>query len=83
MFIYEKWKNYKEILDNYKVFVYPRTGYDFNEYSTIYPEMILLNSTVIDISSTDIRDAIQQEHFIDKWINIDVARFIKENELYR
>ena len=80
---FDKWKNYRAILDKYKVFVYPRTGFDFKDYSDIYHEMTLLNSNIVDISSTEIRNAIEQNKPIDKWVNPTVESFIIENELYK
>lgn len=83
VFSFSKWKNYRGILDEYKVFVYPRKGFDFNEYADEYPEMSLLNSPMVDISSTQIRNAIAQNEPIYQWINPDVESFIIENELFK
>lgn len=52
--IIEKWHQWKKILSQFEVWVYPRTGYDtpslYKKYGTHY-----LDAPLIDISSTQIR----------------------------
>lgn len=59
--VFDKWKNYKEILTNYEVLVYPRKGYNFSEVADIYPQMKLLNTPFYNISSSQIRKALKQK----------------------
>lgn len=54
----EQWKDYKEILANYPILIYPRKGYEAiipNNYTNIR----LVQAPMLDISSTFIREAIQ------------------------
>ncbi|MDD3080334.1 MAG: nicotinate (nicotinamide) nucleotide adenylyltransferase [Paludibacter sp.] len=81
--VFDKWKNYKEILQKYDVFVYPRKGYDFADVSDIYPQMRLLNTPLYDISSTEIRQAIAQKKDVTNWLHPSVYEFIIENKLYQ
>jgi nicotinate-nucleotide adenylyltransferase len=81
--VFDKWKNYNELLANYNIVVYPRTNYDFNEVSAIYPQMKLLNTPVYDISSTQIREFIKQQKDITNMVHPFINQFIIENNLYQ
>ena len=80
--VFDKWKNHKELLEEYPILVYPRKGYDFAEVATKYPQMQLLNTPFYDISSTQIRDSIVQKKDVSLWLHPSVLQFIKENNLY-
>jgi nicotinate-nucleotide adenylyltransferase len=80
--VFDKWKNYKEILEKYNVLVYPRKGYDFNKVAKLYPRIKLLDTTIYDISSTQIRELIAQKKDASSWLHPSVYQFIIENNLY-
>jgi nicotinate-nucleotide adenylyltransferase len=81
--VFDKWKNYKELLTNFDIVVYPRTGYEFSEVSKIYPQMKLINTPVYDISSTQIRTYIKQQKDITNMVHPFVNQFIIVNNLYQ
>jgi nicotinate-nucleotide adenylyltransferase len=81
--VFDKWKNYNELLDNYDIVVYPRTNYEFSEVSKIYPQMKLINTPFYDISSTQIRTFIKQKKDITTLVHPFVNQFIIENNLYQ
>ena len=59
--IFDKWREYQYILDNYRIFVYPRHG--CNAY-TIPPAknlQVLSRATYFDISSTEIRNELHEK----------------------
>ena len=80
--LFDHWRDYRAILTNCPVFVYPRRGYDFNSVATIYPQMQLLSTPYYDISSSEIRAAIAQKKDVSRWLHSDVLKFIEEKELY-
>ena len=80
--VFDKWKNYNELLENYKIIVYPRTNYNFNSVSSIYPQMKLIDCPVYDISSTSIRQSIAQKKDVSNLLHPFVNQFIIENKLY-
>ena len=56
MAIFDRWKDYRYILDNYPIVVYPRQGDDITKLSGKYPEMkVLAGAPMFNISSTRIR----------------------------
>lgn len=83
MQIFDQWKDYREILNEFSILVYPRKGYDYEEYEERYPEMqILEEAPFFEISSTEIRELISNKQDTDKWLHPDVYQFIKDNNLY-
>jgi nicotinate-nucleotide adenylyltransferase len=82
-FIFDQWKNYSQLLNEYPVLVYPRRGYDFADVASKYPEMQLLNTPIYDIASSQIRDFIAQKKDVSQWLHPTVLQFIKENNLYQ
>ena len=83
MQIFDQWKDYQTILDDYSVLVYPREGYPYEEYEERYPEMqILEEAPFFDVSSTQIRELIKNNQDVSHRLHADVYQFIKENNLY-
>lgn len=80
--VFDQWKNYAQILNEYPVLVYPRREYDFEKVSTRYPQMQLLQTPYFDISSTQIRRFIAQKKDVSQWLHPSVLKFIQENNLY-
>ncbi len=80
--LFSRWKNYKQILDNYQVLVYPRRGYDFKKIGEMLPQITELSTPYYDISSTEIREAISQGEDISQWLDPDVYDYILKNKLY-
>ena len=81
--VFNQWKGYTQILNEFPVLVYPRHGYDFESVAGIYPQMQLLNSPYFDISSTQIREFITQRKDVSQCLHPSVSQFIIENNLYR
>ena len=53
--IIEQWNSWRELLDEYEVWVYPRSGFSGKELCQKYG-VRLLDSPIIDVSSTQIRE---------------------------
>ena len=81
--VFDQWKNYSQILNEYPVLVYPRQGYDFKQVSELYPQMQILKSPYYDISSTTIREFIVQKKDVSQWLHPSVYQFIIENNFYQ
>lgn len=85
-----KWKSYKEIIDNYPVYVYPRLSE--GNYSAIkesdFPEEIktgdytLVDAPIIELSSTIIRKAIKEGNSIRYLVRDEVLEYINSEGLY-
>jgi len=81
--VFDKWKKPQQILKEYKILVYPRHGYNFENVAEFYPQMQLLNTPFFDISSTQIREFIAQKKDVSQWLHPSVYQFIQENNLYQ
>jgi len=81
--VFNQWKTYERLLKEYPVLVYPRTGYDFKDVASQYPQMKLLSSPIYNVSSTEIREYIAKKKDVSQWIHPSVLQFIKENNLYQ
>lgn len=80
--VFDQWKNYKQILEEYPILVYPRKNFDFSEVKDLYTQMQLLESPLFNISSTQIRQSIAQKKDVSQWLHPSVNKFIIENEFY-
>jgi nicotinate-nucleotide adenylyltransferase len=81
--VFDQWKEYKELLVEYPVLVYPRSGYDFVEVANKYPQMQLLDTPYYDISSTRIREFIAKKKDVTNWLHPSVYQFIIDSHLYQ
>ena len=77
----EKWKDYKKILSDFEICVYPRIGYDMHELSKRYGT-IPLGAPEIDISGTFLRAAIGNGYNFSTYLPYGVWDYIKEHKLY-
>jgi len=74
------WKNYEEILKNYRIFVYPRTGCTGGLFKD-HPSVTIIDSQLLDVSATMLRDQVSKQEF-DQWLPSQVAEIIKEKGYY-
>ena len=83
MAIFDKWKNYDEILRKYTVLVYPRHA-DTNMSDKVlrHTNIHKIDAPYIDISSTDIRRRIRQQEPLTYMLPKAVIDFIMSNGLY-
>lgn len=79
---FKKWKNYELLLQNHKLFVYPRPGVDLSEWEK-HPSVVITETPQMDISSTFIRNAIKQEKSIQFLVPDAVIDFMDKKSLYR
>lgn len=78
---FDKWREYKEILSDYPLLVYPREGYSVDKFADKIT--FLSNAPLFDFAATDIRSMIAEgEDFSDK-LSAEVANYIMQNKLYR
>jgi nicotinate-nucleotide adenylyltransferase len=76
-----KWKNYETLLANYKIIVYQRPG--FTAAIMQHPNISIIDAPLLDISSTHIRNCIQQKKDIHYLVPTAVREYIAENNYYK
>lgn len=74
----DRWKDYRELMRDYKIYVYPRAGFSPDGYPVTYLE----GAPQWDYSSTDIRDALGQERDVSAMVAPGVSRYISEKGLW-
>lgn len=79
---FHKWKNYEEILNKYELYVYPRPGYDLGEYEN-HESITQVNAPVMEISSSFIREAIQDDKNIEFFLPNKVYEYIHKMQFYK
>jgi nicotinate-nucleotide adenylyltransferase len=83
-----KWKNYKNLLDEYKIIVYPRPKYptDKERLPVLldYGEQIKqVNAPLMEISSSFIRKAVKEGKNIRHFLPEKVYRYMDEMNFYK
>lgn len=81
--IFNQWKDYKEILQRFPVYVYPRRGFQVADALAQYPQMQALQTPFFDISSSSIREMIAANEDTSAWLHPVVMKYISQNGLYR
>jgi len=79
---FHKWKNYEQILKQYKLYVYPRPGYELGEYKN-HTSLSLINAPLMEISSSFIRESIKDNKDIRYFLPVEVYNYIKKMSLYK
>ena len=84
----DTWREYKYILENYKFIVINRNEIDLNnlvnKYENYNGNIVIANIKTGELSSTNIRDNIDNlnTNEILNYIDLEVYKYIKENRLY-
>lgn len=78
--IFEKWRDYQRILDDYGVLVYPRLGFPVN--NRYVDGMELVDAPIVDMSSTFVRNAVRRGRDITYFVPAGVAKYIEDHDLY-
>ena len=81
--IFDTWKDYKTILNNYKIYIYPRKRTLNETPHIINDNAMYIRGPRIDLSSTNIRNIISRNSKSDDLISADVMQYIHNNNLYQ
>lgn len=65
--VFSRWYHADDILRNYRILIYPRTGSDI-DVSTLPPGVTLVNTGRYDVSSTMVRERIKQGLSVEKLV---------------
>lgn len=77
-----QWKDYKSLINSYKILVYPRKGSEIEAIAKTYPVKII-NAPLVDYSSTSIRESLKRGEDVRNFIPDSVFEYIKDFGLYR
>ena len=79
---FHRWKNHEQIIYNYPILVYPRSGYSLSRSQYADRVVFLENAPLFDYSATDVRTAIAQGSEISEMVIPEVESYIKQNKIY-
>ncbi len=80
--IIDKWKDSDQIIKDFNLIIYPRMGYTIEE-NTLPKNVVYINSPIIEVSSTFIRENIRKGKDMLYFLHPSVSGFIKQNSLYK
>ena len=78
---FPQWRESDEILHHHPILIYPRPGYEVDA-TTLPPSVRLVNTPLLDISSTEIREAIALGHYHGKGLPRAVWQEIRKKGYY-
>ena len=76
-----KWKNSEQLLQNYKIIVYPRPGFVGSEMKN-NPKISIVQAPLMEISSTFIRKSIKEKRDIRFFMPEKTYNYIREMHFY-
>ncbi len=86
---FNKWYRYNDIIKNTEIIAIRRVGIDEKEFDSAIKELIntgatvtVLKNHITGISSTEIRDNINDKEYLLKYLPVSVYEYIKANDLY-
>lgn len=77
----EKWKNYEEILKNYRLLVYPRPGYEIKERKDCRIEKV--EAPLMEISASFLRQAVKDKKDIRYYMPAGAWEYMDEMNFYK
>lgn len=80
--LFDRWRNYREILDEFGVIVYPRPGYAVTTEQLPNGATLLAGAPTADLSSSFIRKGIADGRDMRFFLPPRVADFIERHHLY-
>lgn len=81
---FKKWKAYKEIMNYYKIYVYPRKTRLKTDMKLVMSNNIeMIKAPLIDLTSTNIRNNINHKDFAKEYISDSIYKYITTNNLYK
>lgn len=74
--VFDHWKNFQDILNNYSLLVYPRQDSPINP-SSLPKNVELIQSPLMPFSSTDIRKKVKQNEDINGMLPLNIVADVK------
>lgn len=77
-----KWKSYEQLLERYRVIIYPRLGEEVTIPDALSSSVRLVEAPIVEVSSTFIRESIRNGKDMRAFLPPKVYDFILRNGLY-
>ena len=79
---FNKWKDYEKILEKCELYVYPRPGAEASQFDD-YPEVHPIEAPLMELSSTQIREAVKQGKDVSYMLPPAVWEYIEQCGFYK
>ncbi len=79
---FHKWKNYEQIIENHRIIVYPRPGFDAQAYMP-HKNIEITEAPLMEISATFIREAIREGKDVRHFLPPKTWQYIEEMNFYK
>lgn len=79
---FHKWKNWEQLLEFYRFYVYPRPGSQEHAL-TKHPSVKVFNAPMVEISATFIRESIRKGKNMQYYLPSKVWEYITEMNFYK
>lgn len=79
---FDKWKDSNLIIKNHYIMVYPRKGYEIVIPEALSGRVSMLNSPIVEVSSTFVREQLKDNRNMNFYLPQDVYKYILEKRLY-
>lgn len=80
---FHKWKNHEAVLENFGLYVYPRPQVDKKKIKVAHENIHYIDSPMLDISATFIRNSIRNEHSVQYLLPSAVVDYIRFKKFYQ
>ena len=80
---FHKWKNHESILKNFGLYVYPRPQVDRTKIKVSHKNIKYVDSPMLDISATFIRNSIRNDHSVQYLLPQSVVDYIRLKKFYQ
>ncbi len=78
---FRKWKNWEQLLDFYKFYVYPRSGSQDHEL-TRHPSVKVFNAPMVEVSASFIRESIREGKNMSYFLPDKTYGYVKEMHFF-
>ena len=78
----DRWKNYEQIINYHKIIVFPRNGSDGGALRS-HPNIKIVNTPIIEVSSTFIRDSIREGKDVRFFMPERVFEYVDEMNFWK
>ncbi len=82
---FHRWKNYRAIIDDHTLYVYPRpdaAAKKIHDDINSHTNLRTVEAPLLNISATFIRNLVQQNRSIQYLVAAPVADYIRDKKLY-
>ena len=81
--VFHLWKNYQELLEKYRILVYPRKGFKISVAErSRSAKFKIIDAPLLNISSSEIREKIKNKEDVSAFLPTKVFNFINQKKLY-